>query len=488
MRSSAMNKQVASNLVNKVALVTGGSRGIGAAIAKRLAADGASVAITYAKDASAASAVVKAIEFNGGKAVAIQADAADAEAVKAAVEKTVATFGRLDVLVNNAGTAIPKPFEETTVEEMNRVLDINVRGVFIATQAALRHMKSGGRRIMNNSSVGERVLVPGLVAYSATKGAVKIFTQALSRELGSRGIAVTNGKVLVRITAAGVTPLDHTILSGKFHGSKPPLVLGNEGAGVVEDGGGTDFPVGSRVMFFGAYGAFEDGTYREWVSVRKEDLCLIPDNVDDVSAAGIPVAYLTAQVALTLAGFRAGKTVLAPAIGGSIGNAVTQLARALGAKHAMSSTTNHAKAEQAKALGFNEVVDTSSEKLGDGVRRITSGYGADIVVDGVGGEVLSEALGVLALGGSLTTLGYSASRKTTIDVTDLIVPQASIRSLNMFLQPQSAITQAWNVIVSLLKSGAIKPIVAKTFPLTEAADALRYLIEGRPFGRVVLTI
>jgi NADPH:quinone reductase len=157
--------------------------------------------------------------------------------------------------------------------------------------------------------------------------------------------AVTKGKVLVRITAAGVTPLDHTILFGKFHGSKAPLVLGNEGAGVVEQGGGTDFPVGSRVMFFGTYGAFEDGTDSEWVAVRKEDLCRIPDNVDDVSAAGIPVAYLTAQVALTLAGFRAGKTVLAPAIGGSIGNAVTQLARALGAKHAMSSTTNHAKAE-----------------------------------------------------------------------------------------------------------------------------------------------
>jgi NADPH2:quinone reductase len=241
-------------------------------------------------------------------------------------------------------------------------------------------------------------------------------------------------------------------------------------------------------MFFGTYGAFEDGAYSEWVAVRKEDLCLIPHGVDDVSAAGIPVAYLTAQVALTLAGFREGKTVLAPAIGGSVGNAVTQLARALGAKHAISSTTNHAKAEQAKALGFNEVIDTSIEKLGDGVRRITGGYGADIVIDGIGGEVLSEALGVLALGGSLTTLGYSASRKTTIDVTDLIVPQASIRSLNMFLQPQAAVTDAWNVIVSLLKSGAIKPIVAKTFPLTEAGDALRYLVEGRPFGRVVLTI
>jgi NADPH2:quinone reductase len=300
--------------------------------------------------------------------------------------------------------------------------------------------------------------------------------------------AVTTGKVLVRITAAGVTPLDHTILTGKFHGSKAPLVLGNEGAGVVEEGGGTDFPVGSRVMFFGGYGAFEDGTYSQWVPVRKEDLCLIPGNIDDATAAGIPVAYLTAHVALSLAGLRPGKTVLAPAIGGSIGNAVTQLARALGAKHAMSSTTNHEKAEQAKALGFNEVIDTSLEKLGDGVRRITGGYGADIVIDGVGGEVLSEELGALASEGRVITLGYSGSRMTTIDVTTLIGPQASIQGLNMFAQPKTAIIDAWKVIVSLLKSGAIKPIVAKTFPLAEAADALRYLIADRPFGRVILTI
>src|SRR5271167_3042045 len=104
--------------------------------------------------------------------------------------------------------------------------------------------------------------------------------------------ALTDGKVLVRMTAAGVTPLDHTILSGQFHHSKPPLILGNEGAGVVEEGGGTDFPVGSRVMFFGPYGAFEDGAYCDWIAVRKQDLCLIPDNIDDVNAAGIPVAYL----------------------------------------------------------------------------------------------------------------------------------------------------------------------------------------------------
>jgi 3-oxoacyl-[acyl-carrier protein] reductase len=195
-RKTEKDKHMSNNngqkLGGKVAVVTGGSRGIGAAITKRLAADGASVAFTYAKGADAAVSVVKEIERSGGKAIAIQADAADADAVKAAVEKAVATFGRLDVLVNNAGTAIPKPFEETTLEEMDRVIDINIRGVFVATQAALKHMKSGARIIMIGSAVGERVAAPGLVPYAGTKGAVKMFTQALAREIGSRGITVNN--------------------------------------------------------------------------------------------------------------------------------------------------------------------------------------------------------------------------------------------------------------------------------------------------------
>jgi len=181
-----------SKLANKVALVTGGSRGIGAAIAKRLAADGASVAITYAKDANAASAVVKAIEDRGGKALAIQADAADTKAINAAIDKTVATLGRLDVLVNNAGTAIPKPFEQATLEEMDHMIDLNFRGVLVATQAALKHINNNGRIIMIGSCVGERMMTPGLAAYSATKGAVKMFTQGLAREVGNRGITVNN--------------------------------------------------------------------------------------------------------------------------------------------------------------------------------------------------------------------------------------------------------------------------------------------------------
>ncbi len=183
---------MSKRLEGKFALVTGASRGIGAAIAKRLASDGAAVAITYARDAASASAVVDFIVQDGGRALAIQADSIDPEAVQAAVAKAVADFGSLDILVNNAGTAIPKPFEEATLEELDRVLDINVRGVFVTTQAALRHINNGGRIIMIGSCVGERMMTPGLAAYSATKGAVKMFAQGLSREVGGRGITVNN--------------------------------------------------------------------------------------------------------------------------------------------------------------------------------------------------------------------------------------------------------------------------------------------------------
>ena len=165
---------------------------IGAAIAKRLAADGAKVAITYTKGADAAASVVKQIESAGGKAITIQADGTELRRRPRRRGKDRRYLWRLDVLVNNAGTAIPKPFEGTTVEEMDYMLDLNVRGVFVATLAALKHMKSGGRIIMIGSCVGERLMTPGLVAYSATKGAVKMFTQGLSREVGVRGITDNN--------------------------------------------------------------------------------------------------------------------------------------------------------------------------------------------------------------------------------------------------------------------------------------------------------
>jgi 3-oxoacyl-[acyl-carrier protein] reductase len=179
-------------LSGKTALVTGGSRSIGAAIAKRLAADGAQVAFTYNGSPQQAKETAAAIESTGGRLLAIQADAADPEAVRAAVAQTVEAFGGLDILVNNAGVGVFSQFEETSFEDYQKMLAVNVTGVFVATQEAVRHMQAGGRVIHIASSVTKYTGVPGLAAYSLTKGAVAGFNRSLAHDLGPRGITVNS--------------------------------------------------------------------------------------------------------------------------------------------------------------------------------------------------------------------------------------------------------------------------------------------------------
>jgi NADPH2:quinone reductase len=307
------------------------------------------------------------------------------------------------------------------------------------------------------------------------------------RQIESSRPAPEKDKVLVRVMAAGVTPLDHTILSGGHPRAKAPLVLGNEGMGVIENAGDSGMAVGSRVMFTGPYGVRENGAWQEWLLVRPEHLAAVPDTIDDVVAASLPVAYLTAQVTLTLAGFAPGKTVLAPGIGGSVGNATYQLARAQGAGKVISTAGSTAKAERARALGFADVIDLTKEGLADGVRRITAGAGADVVIESIGGSVTGEALSAIGLGGALITLGYSAGRKTAIDVTDLIWKGSRMAGFSLFAQSPSAVAAAWREIMPLILNGSVKPLVERVYPLGEASEALRHLIEDRPFGKVILT-
>jgi 3-oxoacyl-[acyl-carrier protein] reductase len=180
-----------NELSGKVALVTGGSRGIGAAIAQRLAHDGAAVAFTYVTAAAKAQAVAKQIDADGGRVLVIQADNADPGAVTGAVEQTVREFGRLDILVNNAGIVIDGPLEEMTVEQADRLWAVDVRAVFAATQAAARHMSDGGRIITIGSALAERIPVPGLTLYAMVKSALTGLTKGLARDLGPRGITAT---------------------------------------------------------------------------------------------------------------------------------------------------------------------------------------------------------------------------------------------------------------------------------------------------------
>lgn len=214
-----------ATLAGKVALVTGGSRGLGAAIAKRLAHDGAVVALTYTRSPQKADAVVRGIEAAGGKALSIRADSADVEAVKHAVAETVNTFGRLDILVNNAGVLAMAPIDRFPIEEFDRLVAVNVKGVFVATQEALRHMGEGGRIIMIGSVSSDVATFAGASIYALTKGAVASFTRGLARDLGPRGITVNN-------IQPGPIETDMNPADGDFaEGLKKAIAIGRYGQG-----------------------------------------------------------------------------------------------------------------------------------------------------------------------------------------------------------------------------------------------------------------
>jgi len=179
-------------LENKRALVTGGSRGIGAAIVKRLAREGAHVALTYVSKPDQANETAKVAQALGVQAIAIQADSADAKTVAAAVERTVKELGGIDILVNNAGIAVMAPLDDYRLEDFDRTFAVNVRAVFAATQVAVKYMKEGGRIINIGSCNAERMPFPGGAAYAMSKAALVGLVKGLARDLGPRGITINN--------------------------------------------------------------------------------------------------------------------------------------------------------------------------------------------------------------------------------------------------------------------------------------------------------
>lgn len=177
-----------TQLLGKVALVTGGSRGIGAAIARRLAREGADVALTYASSPQRAAGVIAAIEVLGRRGLAIAADNRDAASVEAAVAKTIEAFGRLDILVNNAGIFLVGPIEELSVGDFDETVSVNLRAAFVAARAAAPKMGEGGRIVSIGSNLAIRAPWPGLSLYSMSKAALVGMTKGLARDLGARGI------------------------------------------------------------------------------------------------------------------------------------------------------------------------------------------------------------------------------------------------------------------------------------------------------------
>ncbi|QBY55337.1 3-oxoacyl-ACP reductase family protein [Cupriavidus oxalaticus] len=250
-----MTQQTLS-LSGKIALVTGGSRSIGAAIARRLAADGAAVALTYSASPDKAATVVSEIEAAGGRAIALAADAGDPAAVRLAVAATVDAFGGLDILVNNAGMGLGGAIEDIPFDAYERMIAVNVTGVFVATQEAVRHMKAGGRVIHIGSSMVRYAAFPTASLYTLTKGAIAGFNRSLVRDLGPKGITVNT-------VHPGPTDTDMNPAGGPVSEIVGPgIALGRYGqpheiAGVVAFLAGPDaaFVTGAEIVADGGFTA-----------------------------------------------------------------------------------------------------------------------------------------------------------------------------------------------------------------------------------------
>jgi len=303
-----------------------------------------------------------------------------------------------------------------------------------------------------------------------------------------------DGEVLVEMSAVGINPLDNTFRSGHIYLSTPqnlPRVGGQTGVGVVVETS-AGFKAGDRVFVRApGWGLVADGTWREYVAAPATALAHVPANLDDDHAAAYlaGAGYLTGYLGLTeIAKFKPGQTVLAPAIGSAVGMETVQIARRLGASLAISTASTTEKAEQARAEGYEHVIDLSKESLKDGVLRITGGKGVDIVVDGVSGKLTGQALASLAFGGTIVVAGYAGGREAEVNVTDIIWKAATIRGFTFRLFAPETIAAANETLLKYLREGALNPKIGRIFPLTQAAEAVRYLIEGRPYGRVIMRV
>lgn len=306
--------------------------------------------------------------------------------------------------------------------------------------------------------------------------------------------AATGTEILVRITAPGVVPFDVAIINDQNEANFPactlPLVPGNQGAGIVEDAGRSQrLKVGDRVMF-GAfpYGFMRNGSWAEYCTVEEDHAWRIPDSVSDGAAAQAAVAYPTAYRALVEAGFEAGKTVLVPGIGGSVGNAGYQLARALGAANVISTTSSTAKAEQARERGYDNVIDLSKQSMAEGVHALNGGEGVDIVIDSIGGQILAETAKCIKRYSKIICLGFAAGRDSTITLADLILYRGSIQGYGVYTCTSEEWADAWTVFTNLADAGKISPLFDRSFPFEQAAEALEYVEKARPFGAVALSI
>ncbi|MFC4053675.1 zinc-binding alcohol dehydrogenase family protein [Actinomadura syzygii] len=301
------------------------------------------------------------------------------------------------------------------------------------------------------------------------------------------------GAVTIRIARAGVSPLDDKVRAGVLPASMrkpPPLVPGASAVGRVADPGASGHAPGARVLLCGwGYGTTRDGTWRELAAVPPDHLVPVPDEVgdDDAAALAAGAGYLTAWLALTkTARMRPGQVVLAPGIYGAVAYAAAQVAPILGAAQVISTVRGADRLAAVPPAGNLAVIDLERETLGDGVARLTGGAGADVVLDGLGGDLTGPALGTLRRGGVLVSIGYTAGTKAAIDVTDLIWKTARLEGFLFTAFTQREIADTYRTLLGHLAARAVEPAIDRVYPLEQAAEAQRRVVEDRPLGRVFL--
>jgi NADPH2:quinone reductase len=294
-------------------------------------------------------------------------------------------------------------------------------------------------------------------------------------------------EVLVRIKASAVNPLDGIVRMGYFPiAKKPPLVLGEEAAGIV-DRNGAGFKAGERVIVYGGgLGVFRDGTWAEAVAVPAFCLRRLPDGMSFEEGAALANVGVTAYGALRTAELKAGERLVVLGATGGVGSAGVQIGKAIGAR-VIAVVSTAGKASSLQSLGADHVVALAGGSLAEQVRKLTEGKGADVVLDTVGGDVTGQALSGLASFGRLVHLGYSAGTTLRIDSLDLITKPSTIVGFNIFLVPADRSAKDLDEVMDLSAKARYRAVVDRTFRASEAAEATRYLDERKAVGKVVLT-
>jgi NADPH2:quinone reductase len=296
------------------------------------------------------------------------------------------------------------------------------------------------------------------------------------------------GQVLVRMTVAAINPLDHHTRLGIIPWArKLPIILGSEGVGVIASEG-SDLQMGTVVMFQHAYFLPRGGTWQEYVLAPRSSVVPLPDGVNYMEAAALRTAYDTAYTGLIYHGhLQPGQVVFAPGVGSSVGNAVIQLGKILGAAHVITTAGSNAKAERARELGYENVIDLTQESIRDGIARLTEKNGVDLAIDCLGGDITAQSLEVLKPGGTLVLMGTSAGRQSHVNLLAIISKSLKIVGHMTAFGPPEVMDEAFHAYFKLWTEGQIQPLIDRTFPFEQEVEAQRYQVESRPFGKVLLT-